>query len=297
MPTRPKQRQLRRSCLGCLLRVIFTAVFLLMLGAGAVIFYFLQHPPFGSQTVARVLVVGLDEPELSGGPRRSDAIILFAARLDGGRSLLLSVPRDARVRLPHQRRQQKINAAYAVGQVGLLKETLADSDVLGAGLPYHLVMDSRTVREVVDAFGGVTITVPHDMNYDDHWGHLSIHLRAGRQRLNGEQVVGFLRWRKDTRGGIRSTDFARSDRQRALLIALAEQARTREGLRRLPAVYRAFQRTTHTNLTLPQFAALGLAFKHVQSAAVTGDTRTIGGISYVLCDWAEGRRLWEQAIR
>jgi len=278
---------------------LFLLLLLLVgLAAGGSLFWYYSAPPFRGQTTARVLLVGLDEPPKfhRAGPRRSDTIILCAVHTSGAGATLISVPRDARVRLPHHRSYDKINAAYAEGQIALLKATLADPDVLGADLPYHLVMDSRTVREVVNAVGGVTVNVPVAMDYDDSWGDLHIHLQAGKQRLNGAQAVGYLRWRKNSHGGVGSDDFKRADRQRALLAAIAQQGRTPDGLLRLPATYRAFKKFTHTNLTTRQLIALALHFRNMRSEAVPGDPVMRRGVSYVNCDWRAGRRLWQAAL-
>lgn len=276
--------------------LLFFLLFILLLIGGGLVWYY-AAPPFRGQKVARVLLVGLDEPPKfrRAGPRRSDTIILCAVRTDRSGVTLLSVPRDARVRLPRRRSSSKINAAYAIGKIALLKETLADPDVMDADLPYHLVMDSRTVREVVDAIGGVTVNVPVDMDYDDNWGDLHIHLKAGRQRLNGEQAVGYLRWRKNNDGGGNSGDFHRADRQREMLAAIMQQARTPIGLLRGPFAYRAFRKYTYTNLTTRQLIALALAFHNVRSEAVPGYTRR--GSAYVECDWRAGRRLWQDALQ
>ena len=122
-----KRGQKRRSFLGCLGRLLLISVvfFGLLIGAGVVWYY--GDPPFQSMSVARVLLVGLDEPPRlnPSGPRRSDTIILCAMRTDGTGATLLSVPRDAYVRLPRRRMHVKINNAYAVGNIDLLKETLA----------------------------------------------------------------------------------------------------------------------------------------------------------------------------
>lgn len=290
-----------RSCLGALGCFCGIIVLLLVVIAGVVVGSFFISPPFKGQRIARVLIVGLDEPprnELpAAGPRRSDTILLTAVRLDGSGATLISVPRDARVRLPGHHRYTKINAAYAEGRLHLLRDTLAQPRVLDASLPYYFVLDSTTVRHVVDALGGVTVDVPYDMHYDDNWGNLHINLRKGRQRLTGEQAVGFLRWRKNNRGGgAHGDDFARAARQRELLTELVRQARTREGLLRLPNAYRALRAHSWTNLNLRQLIILGLAARAVHSRAVPATPRTIDGISYVICDWPEGRRLWQAAI-
>lgn len=297
---KPRLKPVRRgrSFVGFCCRLLLWIFPLLAIALVSFLAAFVLFPPFGSETTARVLLVGLDAKE--DGVQRSDTIILMAARLDGSSTTLVSVPRDSRVRIPGSRRGiTKINAAYASGKEEKLKETLAQPDVMGADLPYHIVFDSNTVAKVIDAMGGIELDVPRDMNYDDNWGKLHIHLKKGRQHLNGEQVVGYLRWRKNSHGRGSSDDFSRTERQRTLFIAIKDKMRTWDGVKRVPAVYRAFRdNVVSMNLTPMQLAALGWRARQIVPAAVPPiDTRTIGGVSYVIPDWDTGRQIWETAIR
>lgn len=288
----------KRSCLARIMRAflcLFWIFPLALLAVGICLLSFIISPPFGTATHARVLLVGLDDKPREGGAQRSDTIILYSAKLNGSGALLLSVPRDSRVLIPGHRHFGKINAAYADGGVTKLKETLAQPDIIGADLPYHIVFDSTTVASAIDALGGVVVDVPRDMNYDDNWAGLSIHLKKGKQLLNGKQAVGFLRWRKNNHGRGSSDDFSRTERQRQLLIAMKDKMRSWNGLLRLPAVYKAFKAHSQSNLSPAQFLALAWASRQLQTDAVPGSTRTISRVSYVLCNWEYGRQRWQTA--
>ena len=100
----------RRSCLGWAIGALVWLFVVLFVLACGVLASFLLSPPFGEATTVRILMVGLDEAEMPGEARRSDSIILGAVRLNGGGVTLLSVPRDARVTIPHHG-IAKINAA------------------------------------------------------------------------------------------------------------------------------------------------------------------------------------------
>jgi len=279
---------------------LFVTIPLLLLIFVSSLLAWVFSPPFGhGESSARVLVVGLDEPDRRNpdGPRRADTILLCAARLNGSGATLLSVPRDALIDLRGLGGPWKINAAYAFGKENLLKQVLADSSILAADLPYHIVIDSNTVRAVVDALGGISVDVPYDMRYNDDWGGLHIDLKAGRQILNGEQTVGYLRWRKDNYGRVGS-DFLRSERQREVLIAIAQQAKTVSGALRLPAAYRAFQQhAIACNLSFFQLLSFGWACRKIESTSVPATPAMVGGISYVYCDWDSGRELWSTVIK
>ena len=275
----------------CCWMILFVGI----LGASLLI-AFLLFPPFGNADTARVLLVGLDDVQREGGPQRSDTIMLSAANLKRSRMTLLSVPRDARVRIPGRASHQKINAAYARGGIALLQRTLAQPDVLQADLPYYLIFDSLTVAAIIDALGGIEVNVTDRMKYDDHWGNLHIDLHPGQQRLDGQQTVGYLRWRKNNSGGGGSDDYARAERQRMVVIEMKRRMLTFSGMLRLPAVYRAFRTHAKTNMSVPQLIAwMSTARGDIISEAVPGQQRTIGRVSYIICEWNDGRRRWQQA--
>lgn len=296
--TRPRRRGCA-CCLSCVFRLLGGLLGLLILTAIALWAVLFLFPPFGKETVARVLLVGLDEPDPNhrSYPRRSDTIILTAIRLNGSGATMLSVPRDSRVRIPGVRGQRKINAAYSIGQYPLLKKTLAQPDVMDAELPYYVIFSSTTLKKMVDAADGVTVEVPFRMKYDDNYQNLHIDLHPGVQTLNGEQAVGFVRWRHNDSGERRAgTDIDRAGRQQQVVKALAKQMLTVKGAKRMPDVYKAFRANAPTNMTLRQLIILGLNFKNVNAQIVPGDMINNPRNSYVDAYWTVGRALWQKAI-
>ena len=60
---------------------------------------------------------------------------------------------------------------------------------------YYVQVDLDIVSRLVDLLGGVMFDVPVDMDYDDPYQNLHIHLRKGAQILDGEQAMGMIRYR------------------------------------------------------------------------------------------------------
>lgn len=176
--------------------------------------------PFPGRNKITVLIVGADERPEYDDPGRSDTMILFFLNPRTKQAALLSVPRDLRVRIPGHG-INKINAAFPFGGVELVRETV--EQVFGVDIDYTAKANFRGFVEIVDMLGGVDVEVPdvegrgRGMNYDDNRGNLHIHLKPGLQHLDGEQAMGFVRYRKG------DSDFKRSERQHQFLKALAEQ--------------------------------------------------------------------------
>jgi polyisoprenyl-teichoic acid--peptidoglycan teichoic acid transferase len=249
---------------------------------------------FPGQRRITVLCLGLDrnifksrDPKLNGMPytkgARSDVMMVASLDLETRQVSILSIPRDTRVRLPSQRGYAKINQAHADGGIPGTREAV--EQFLGVPLDYHVVIKQEAIQAVVDALGGLRLKVEKDMDYDDNWGQLHVHLKAGEQVLNGEQVVGYMRFRHDDEG-----DFGRIRRQQQVIQTLSQEVKKPAVLFKAAGVIDAIQKNVFTDLTKEQQIALSHLFNKVEAGNLQtvslpiADTATIGGISYVIPD-------------
>ena len=178
-----------------------------------------------------ILLLGIGGPGHD-GPDLTDTILLVSIDPVNNQASLLSIPRDLWVKIPGNG-SQKINAAFAYGkqnskakdQAGktrdglkLLDQTL--SPVIGIPIHYHAVVDFAAFKQAVDAVGGVTFNVPEQL-YDPTiaWeNHNNPVIAAkGNQSFNGAKALLYARSRET------SSDFARGERQRLLMVALKEK--------------------------------------------------------------------------
>ena len=169
--------------------------------------------------------------------------------------VVLSIPRDTRTFVPGLG-MVKINAANVQGGPALTAQVA--SELLGnVGIDRYVVMNVQGVEKLVDALGGVMVYVPQDMKYQDDSQRLYIDLKAGEQRLNGNQALQFLRFRYDNYG-----DIGRVQRQQILLRALTEQALNPRTIARLPDITNVIRSHVDTNLSMEELLALvGFASK------------------------------------
>jgi polyisoprenyl-teichoic acid--peptidoglycan teichoic acid transferase len=132
---------------------------------------------------------------------RSDTIMVAALDLVTRSVNILSVPRDTLATLPSGR-QDKINAAFAIGGEKLSDQTIGTFLGLPAISQDHyfdryITLKINATKELIDAIGGIDVPVDEQMDYDDTWGHLHIHFKPGLTHMNGEQAVSYSRFRHD----------------------------------------------------------------------------------------------------
>ena len=152
----------------------------------------------------RQLATGFD---VSG--HRSDTILVLHIPSNGGRAVLISLPRDSYVPIPGFG-SNKINAAYSFGGPKLLAETVQNAT--GLRIEHYMGIGFGGLVNVVDAIGGVRMCLPHAIR-DPAAG---LHLKAGCQTLDGAQALGYVR----TRHSFANQDLQRVQNQRLFLRAL-----------------------------------------------------------------------------
>lgn len=135
---------------------------------------------------------------------------------------ILQIPRDTYVGSDVP--THKYNAVYghhAKGVSGMetLKATVEKD--FGIKIGNYAAVTTKGLRTVVDAAGGVDVDVPINMNYDDEKQNLHIHLKAGRQHLDGSGAEQFVRYRKGWSQG----DLGRLGAQKIFIASFAQKLR------------------------------------------------------------------------
>ena len=113
---------------------------------------------------------------------------------------------------------------------------------------YQVVVEWEAVGEIVDAMGGVYFDVPRDMDYEDPYQDLSIHIKKGYQKLNGEQAMGVIRFR-DGVNGYSNGDIGRIETQQAFLKAVLEQMLQIQNMTKISQFAKVFQENVTTDLS------------------------------------------------
>ncbi|MEM8808187.1 MAG: LCP family protein [Cyanobacteria bacterium P01_G01_bin.38] len=210
----------------------------------------------------------------------SDTMLLLRFNPRNNQMVVMSIPRDTRTLVEGE--LTKINEANLYGGPALTAESI--SELLGGvSIDRYVRINVQGVEKLIDALGGVEVNVPADMKYQDDSQHLYINLKAGEQRLDGDQAMQFLRFRYDDKG-----DIGRVQRQQMLMRSVVEQTLNPATIARLPKILSVIQSHVDTNLAVEELVALvGFGAQtnrsNVQMLMLPGDFSRAG--DYELSYW------------
>jgi len=215
----------------------------------------------------------------------SDTVILVHLDIDRRTATLVSIPRDSWVVIPHHG-HEKINAAIGFGGPAMAARVV--SGLTGVHVDATVAIQPDGAKQLVDAMGGMNVNVERDMDYDDNYGNLHIHLKKGEQYLTGGQVLGYVRYRHDA-----ESDWGRVRRQQTVLKALMDQMSQPQNWAKLPKLIALARTDMKTNLSDAQLAALleiyrGVPDDNVRTFTLPGHATFVGDAAVVLVDerWA-----------
>ncbi|MCX4676789.1 LCP family protein [Streptomyces sp. NBC_01433] len=158
--------------------------------------------------------------------KRTDSMMILHDGSNG--PTLVSLPRDSNVEIPSfvgsesgkkypgTGRTKKLNAAYAEDGPELLVRTVEFNT--GLRIDHYVEIGFGGFAKIVDAIGGVELDIPKAFK-DKKSG---ADFQAGKQTLNGEQSLAFVR----TRYAFAGSDLDRTKNQQKFLAALASQTAT-----------------------------------------------------------------------
>lgn len=236
-----------------------------------------------------VLAMGLDGVE----PHRTDTIQLISVDSERGHLGILSMPRDTRVELPGYG-WRRINEANALGGAELTVRAV--ENLLGIKIDYWVRVDFSGFEQIIDALGGIEIDIPYPMRYTDTAQNLYIDLPAGRQRLNGEQALHYVRYR-DALGDVSLVDPRRNEyggrivRQLEFMKVLIREVLKPSNIWNSPQMIVRLMELVDTNMSISTGIRLAGALRQVDfdtidTQVLPGRGETIAGASYWVYDEA-----------
>lgn len=244
----------------------------------------------------------------------TDTIIIASYNPATQKATLLSIPRDTFVGESRARADSydKINAIYQKeGAEGTLKRV---NKLTGLNIKNYIVISNNALVELVDEIGGVEFDVPMNMYYTSKKQGLYINLKKGKQKLNGEQAEGLVRFRKSNKNGVYTTysaeygndDFGRMRTQREFIKAVAKQTLKAKNITKIGELIDIVKRNVKTNIKdwnqIKEYIPYAVEFNtdNLQSENIPGDSRRIPagtGLWFFLADEEKTEELVEELFK
>lgn len=222
-----------------------------------------------------ILICGVDKAE-----QRADVIMLVCSDSESKTVNIISIPRDTRVKLPSGK-HTKINSCLSRDDgEALLTEKVRE--LTGRPVNNFCKVNFEGLRNIIDALGGVKYDVPMDMDYEDPYQDLKIHLKKGEQVLDGEQAEGLLRFRS----GYANADLGRIDVQQDFIKEAARQKLSFKYIFRIPAVLGEASKNLDTDMSGLDMLSFALKAKgaDINNCVLPGAPKYMGGVSFYVAE-------------
>lgn len=227
-----------------------------------------------------ILVAGnsADDDGHQGGDL-TDSIMVLSVNTRNNTALMLSIPRDLWVNIPGEG-HGKINSAFPNGGMDLLQQTVEEN--LGMTINYQVLVNYTAFKDLVDAMGGITITIkssdPRGI-YDPSLDYTSRTCCAlakypnGPVNLDGKEALNLARARGDAYGsyGFPMADFDRTQHQRDMLLAIKDKAASSSVIAnpfKVANLVEAVGNNVKTNLELNEIQTLYTYMKKIDNSKI-----------------------------
>ncbi|MEV4620329.1 LCP family protein [Asanoa sp. NPDC049573] len=266
-----------------------------------------------------ILLVGIDPREETQQPLADSIMIMhIPAGLDRG--YLFSLPRDLLVDIPpfpktgFDGRRDKLNAAMAFGSKvpsGKVPDRAKGFELLSNTVSGYTgikrfdagaIVNFNGFKKIVDAMGGVTMTVDQDVVYSEHLKPDGTHrpndgsgdehpyygpqakYTKGTHKFKGWQALDYVRQRYSVKGG----DYGRQRHQQQFVKAMAQQALSKDVITDLPKLDRVIRAAGESlvfngrghSVTEFAFALKGMRQDSITMVKLTGRTIYKSGGGY-----------------
>lgn len=217
---------------------------------------------------------------------------------------MLSIPRDTFVGNNKNKAtaSQKINALY---QIKPEKTLEAVNKITGLNIKYYAMIDTASLRKVIDAIGGVYYDVPMDMKYDDKSQKLHINLKKGYQLLNGDKAEQLVRFRHGNNTAQTypeewgEQDLGRMHTQREFLIEAAKQTLQLKNIFKIGELIDIVHDNLETNIPIDLVKdylpyAVEFSTENIKSDMLPGIPEKCNGVWIYTYDKKESEKLIEE---
>lgn len=237
----------------------------------------IEDGPRQEEGVINVLLLGEEAIDSGGSRGRTDMVIIATMNTKDKKLKLTSLMRDLLVQIPGNK-DNKLNAAYAIGGIPLLYETIEIN--FDIKLDGYVRVGFDDFESLIDKLGGVDITLTEaEARYLNTTNYISKpqfrKVVPGLQTLNGNQALGYCRVRYVSTKDHQRDDYGRTSRQRVLLNAIFDKYKSKS-LPELSLMLYDILPLISTDITLKEFdtylkAAVNMGLTEIEDIRIPAD--------------------------
>ncbi len=198
-----------------------------------------------------------------------DTLMLITFNPHTLNATVFSIPRDTFVPIACIRSSSKINSSAAYGNKCIIDTV---QNFTGIKIDYYVKVDFKGVVDLVNALGGIDVTVPEKVDFCEQNSKRSFApadlqcIKSGYQHMDGEKALAFARHRKTYPTG----DFQRVQMQQLVVEAMANRVKTISSVNDFYRVLDAVSNNIATNMSTKEMLNLYNVFKSTISSANDG---------------------------
>lgn len=206
-----------------------------------------------------VLLLGCDS-YTKNNRQRTDSMIIVSINVEAGALKMTSLMRDTWIKVPGKKSHRKLTELCAVGGPELTMRAIEES--FGLKIEKYALISMAGIAEIIDLLGGLDLDVTEEERKALNKGLFDLSGLSGMEQLeqsgegvhlNGNQATAYARIRKI------DSDYVRTERQRTVLLAMAEKIRNSASAATLLTIVTTLMDYVETNLSLTEIMAIAMA--------------------------------------
>ena len=194
--------------------------------------------------------------------QRTDSMIILSINFENRQVKMTSLMRDTWIPVPGSNYSRKLTELCSVGGPEMTMRAINEN--FGMNIEKYALVGMAGIAEVIDLVGGIEIDVTEEERRALNRGLFDLSSLSGMEKLeesgknvhlNGNQATAFARIRKI------DSDFVRTERQRTVLLAMADKFKAGADPATLVNIVTTLLNYVETNINLTEIvtlASLGL---------------------------------------
>ncbi|BBH21827.1 LytR family transcriptional regulator [Paenibacillus baekrokdamisoli] len=240
-----------------------------------------SNPDTDKRNPFTVLMLGVDQRKNDHG--RSDTIIVLSVNPKHKSILMFNILRDSRTEIVGHGTVDKINHAYAFGNVEMSLHTV--EKFLDYPIDYYIKVNMEGFERIINLFGGVEVNNPLSFQYE------GVNFEKGHLTLDGTEALLFSRMRYDDPRG----DIGRNARQREVLSQVMKKAMKISSITRINTLLNEIGDSVKTNIKYEEMKTFVMDYRadlnNMESIEIKGKGQIINKVWYYIVDDAERGRI------